>query len=219
MKSYEIRMQCNHCEMETTFRFICEFSEFAPPSPSTDEPLKSRRPVVATKYRIWRVFLCLTCLNPTLEWEDQFLMPDHAPIRRDPQVLYPVPRAHLDNVPAAIEKEYRSAHKYKNRDPNACAVYIGRALDKICQHEKVTGNRLIDKLNNLIAKKNLPDQLGTMAHQIRQIRNMGAHADGDDEVTEADAPIMLDFLEAILEYLYVAPAKIAAVQARLAKTP
>ncbi len=58
-----------------------------------------------------------------------------------------------------------------------------------------------------------------MAHQIRQIRNLGAHADEDDEVTGADVPIMLDFLEAILEYLYVAPAKIAAVQVRLKKTP
>jgi uncharacterized protein DUF4145 len=135
------------------------------------------------------------------------------------QVLYPVPRAHLDNVPAAIEKEYRSARKYQNSDPNACAVYIGRTLDKICQHEKVKGNRLIDKLDNLIKEKNLPEQLGTMAHQIRQIRNLGAHANEEDEVTEADAPIMLDFLEAILEYLYVAPAKIFAVQARLKKTP
>lgn len=58
-----------------------------------------------------------------------------------------------------------------------------------------------------------------MTHQIRQIRNLGAHADeDDDEVTEADAPLMLDFLTAILEYLYVAPAKIAAVQSRLNKT-
>lgn len=219
MTSYEMRMQCNHCEMETTFRFEHEFRELAPSPPDTDEHPQSRRTVVAFNYRIWRVFFCLTCMNPTLEWEDQVLIPGHESIRRNAQVLYPVPKARLDHVPASIEKEYRFAHKYKNRDPNACAVYIGRALDKICQHEKVKGSRLIEKLNNLIKDKDLPDQLGTMAHQIRQIRNMGAHADGDDEVTEADAPIMLDFLEAILEYLYIAPAKIAAVQARLQKTP
>jgi hypothetical protein len=112
--------------------------------------------------------LCLTCISPTLEWEDQFLTEGHGPVRtKNVQALYPVPRAHLDNVPASIEKEYKSAHKYKNSDPNACAVYIGRALDKICQHEKVKGNRLIDKLDNLIKEKNLPEQLGTMAHQIR----------------------------------------------------
>jgi len=132
--------------METTFRFIHEFWELAPVSVSTDEPIKSHRPIVALEYRIWRVYLCLTCIRPTLEWEDQFLIEGHRPVRtNDVQVLYPVPRAHLDNVPASIEKEYRSAHKYQNSDPNACAVYIGRALDKICQHEKVKGIRLIDK--------------------------------------------------------------------------
>ena len=55
-----------------------------------------------------------------------------------------------------------------------------------------------------------------MAHQIRLICNIGAH-DAEDDVTEEDVPIILDFLEAILEYLYIAHAKIEALQARLAK--
>jgi hypothetical protein len=53
-----------------------------------------------------------------------------------------------------------------------------------------------------------------MAQQLRLIRNLGAHNAGD-EVTEEDVPIILDFLEAILEYLYVAPAKIEVVRQRL----
>ena len=47
---------------------------------------------------------------------------------------------------------------------------------------------------------------------VEELRNLGAH-DAEDEITEADVPIILDFLEAILEYLYVAPARVAAVQA------
>jgi hypothetical protein len=47
---------------------------------------------------------------------------------------------------------------------------------------------------------------------VKELRNLGAH-DAEDEITEADVPIILDFLEAILEYLYVAPARVAAVQA------
>ena len=60
----------------------------------------------------------------------------------------------------------------------------------------------------------IPKTLTEMANQLKQLRNLGAH-DAEDEVTEEDVPIILDFLEVILEYLYVAPAKIAAVQARL----
>lgn len=44
-----------------------------------------------------------------------------------------------------------------------------------------------------------------MADQIRLIRNFGAHADAGYSVTREDIPVMLDFLDAILEYLYIAP--------------
>jgi hypothetical protein len=43
---------------------------------------------------------------------------------------------------------------------------------------------------------------------------MGAHA-MEEKVTQEDVPVMLYFVEAILEYLYVAPATIEAVQTRL----
>src|SRR5260370_541698 len=148
-------------------------------------------------------------------------MPGHEPMPlqiNDARVLYPVTRTRIDNVPETIEREYTAALKYRNSDPNACAVYIGRALDRICRYENVEGKRLIEKLRNLVRTKNLPQQLDTMADQLRELRNIGAHADEDDEVTAEDAPIMLDFLEALLEYLYVAPTKIAKVQARLRKT-
>jgi hypothetical protein len=55
-----------------------------------------------------------------------------------------------------------------------------------------------------------------MALHLKELRNLGAH-DAEDEVTQEDVPIIVDFLKAILEYLYIAPAKIEAVRARLNK--
>ncbi len=47
---------------------------------------------------------------------------------------------------------------------------------------------------------------------------MGAHEDKhEDEVSAEDVPVIFDFVDAILEYLYIAPAKIDAVKARLAQ--
>jgi hypothetical protein len=103
-------------------------------------------------------------------------------------------------------------------EPNAFAVMVGRTLETACNHENAQGRDLTTKLNHLASTGRIPKTLADMAHQLRQIRNLGAH-DAEDEVTEADVPIIQDFLEAILEFLYVAPAKIAAVQARLKKTP
>ena len=56
--------------------------------------------------------------------------------------------------------------------------------------------------------------LANMADQLRQIRNLGAHA-GAGDVTAEDVPVIAEFADAILEYLYRAPAKVQAVQARL----
>ena len=75
---------------------------------------------------------------------------------------------------------------------------------------------LADKLTYLAGAGRIPQTLAEMAHHLKELRNLGAH-DAEDTVTEEDVPIILDFLEAILEYLYVAPAKVAAVQARLKK--
>jgi hypothetical protein len=80
------------------------------------------------------------------------------------------------------------------------------------------GRALADKLTYLANAGRIPEPLAEMAQQLRQLRNLGAH-DAEDEITEEDVPFILDFLEAILEHLYVAPAKVAAVQARLKKTP
>jgi len=50
----------------------------------------------------------------------------------------------------------------------------------------------------------IPGRLIEMAQGIRQLRNIGAHADLG-EIVEIDIQILTDFTEAILEYIYRAP--------------
>ena len=64
----------------------------------------------------------------------------------------------------------------------------------------------------------IPPLLADMAHLGRKFGNLAAHF-AKEQVTEDDISAMLDFVEAILEYLYVAPAKITVVQERLKKAP
>ncbi len=55
-----------------------------------------------------------------------------------------------------------------------------------------------------------------MAHQLlRIIGKVGAHADREHAIARSDIPILTDLLEAILEYLYIAPAKVRRAEARL----
>ena len=72
------------------------------------------------------------------------------------------------------------------------------------------------RLNHLVASERIPKTLAEMAHHLRQLRNIGAHLT-EEEIRTEDVPVIIDFVEAILEYLYVAPSKIRAVQERLAR--
>ena len=91
-------------------------------------------------------------------------------------------------------------------------------MEAACNHEQAQGRTLAQKLNYLAENGRIPNTLAEMARQLKELRNLGAH-DAEDEVTEQDVPIILDFLETILEYLYVAPAKIEAVRTRLTRLP
>jgi Domain of unknown function (DUF4145) len=221
MNDTQKSMLCGNCGKQAVFTVRAEWKkdEVA----IIDSPYNEGQDIIT-----WRVLECTGCKSPTLaETKSLYSFVDHELyagvelISSETIILYPgakPAKTPLTNLPETIEKKYQAALKVQDIEPSACAVLVGRTLEAVCNYEKATGKTLSDKVNNLVNSDRIPTTLAEMAHQLRQIRNFGAH-DADDEVTEEDVPIILDFLEAILEYLYVAPAKIAAVQARLKKTP
>ena len=92
----------------------------------------------------------------------------------------------------------------------------GLTLEAVCQHEQAKGSSLSERLNHLVTSERIPKTLAEMAHHLRQLRDIGAHLT-EEEILPEDVPVIMDFVEAILEYLYVAPAKIRAVQDRLGR--
>jgi Domain of unknown function (DUF4145) len=199
-------MQCGHCGKRSAFNVRGECTRTSDPH------------IIDLVYNltVWHTLQCLTCLQPTLR-QTNYIVDDALMSAPDTKVLYPTTGTRLNNLPDTIKRRYMSALKVRDIDPNAYAVLVGRTLEAVCKHEKALGKTLAEKLSNLVDADRIPRPLAEMAQQLRQIRNLGAH-DTEDEVTENDVPIILDFIEAILEYLYIAPAKITAVQERLKKS-
>lgn len=167
--------------------------------------------------KVYRTLMCSACSLPTLIRTSIINYEVDAELYEGMQdMLYPTVTTQLSNLPETIEKRYKSALKVRYVEPNACAVLVGRTLEAACNHENAQGRTLAQKLNHLAQRGRIPTTLAEMAQQLKELRNLGAH-DTEDEVTEEDVPIIIDFLEAILEYLYVAPAKIEALRARLNK--
>jgi len=201
-------MLCGHCGNQKTW-------ELHEPH-ATEKQHPSGNSEVSV-YKVYSTLMCSTCSQPTLRQTNMlYFEVDTELVEASTETLYPIEMAQLSNLPEAIERKYKAALKVRYIEPNACAVLIGRTLEAICNHEKAQGKDLAHKLDYLASTGRIPQTLAQMAHQARQFRNLGAH-DDEDEVTETDVPMIIDFAEAILEYLYVAPAKIEAVQARLNK--
>lgn len=155
----------------------------------------------------WRLSLCPSCEEINLSVED-----DEGGI----SVLWPSEGKELEGLPGEVARAYKAARAVRTVDPNAFAVLLGRVLELVCLDRKAKGNALHDKLQDLADKGEIPGRLAEMAHQLRILRNIGAHATLG-ELTHAEVPVVDDLCRAILEYVYTAPSRIAKVEQRIKK--
>jgi len=158
---------------------------------------------------IWIVHRCPACSGPTLsEFWDGISDPEDEPSR-----IYPTAR---DNraLPKNIRDAYDRALKVKKIDPGFYAVGVRRMLEAVCDDRGVPTGDLFNRLTALAQSAAIPTMLAEQAQELRNLGNLGAH-EKDIDVEEADVPVIEDFAEAVLEYLYRAPAKLTALRASL----
>jgi hypothetical protein len=98
--------------------------------------------------------------------------------------------------------------------PNAYAVMLRRALEAICRDRGVAKSTLHDSLEELSKRGEIPPILAEMTTVLRQLGNDGAHA-ASRKVTVPLTWVMDEFFRAVIEYVYVAPGKLANFKARL----
>lgn len=125
--------------------------------------------------------------------------------------LYPPQIDISPYAPKRVKAIYIEACSIKQKSPGSFVVQIGRALEAITRDKEAEGETFKQRLDWLIDKGYLPAHLGDMGQINRIFRNWGAH-DAEVDVQLEDALIVDEFFNAIVEYLYEAPAKIAKVQ-------
>lgn len=219
-------MQCGHCGKQAVFITRGNGTQNGAKVGDTDTETQ--------ELTIWQIMECSNCNKPILEEVIavyhlvETILTDSStkatmafewqPTTGSRIVLYPGVKTPLTNLPVAIEKEYKDTLKVREISLVACAVLARRTLEAILTYENAEGKTLMEKINNLIKFERIPPLLADMAHLGRKIGNVAAHF-AEEKVTEEDVTAMLDFVETILEYLYVAPAKVAAVRTRLTNAP
>jgi hypothetical protein len=115
----------------------------------------------------------------------------------DPEKSYPgeIP----GRVRAALEE---AALCFRAKAYSACVVMVGRTLEELSLDMSAEGDALAKQLKNLRDREVIDSRLYEWAEALRHHRNLGAHASGFDASSD-DAKDVLEFAEAICEYVYV----------------
>ena len=161
----------------------------------------------------WEILECTAC-NRVLLREGRWHEFIHADTGPEYEILYPNGTEQIRGLPTNIAKSYAAAQRVKAIDSNAFAVLLGRVLELVCIDKKAEGRSLFERLKEIANKGIMPQQLAEMANALRQLRNIGAHADLG-ELTASEVPILEDLSRAILEYIYSAPALVQLVQSKI----
>lgn len=204
----KIVLLCPHCGNTTSFSIAAEGSQPTVISIENQE---------RTTWTTWRVLLCLTCLRPILERDVQKV---NGPIGTrpargaTPEMLYPVTQPSLDHLPPVIRRMYEETLRIEKRSPRACLVMSNLTLEAVCEHEKVKGDSLAERLSHLGEIDRIPKPLAALTSQLPAFRQSEPHL-AEEEITQEEVAEVLDFIGAVLEYLYIAPAKVQALRKRL----
>jgi len=136
-------------------------------------------------------------------------------------LAYPTPAEYGNEVPLAVHKIYEQASKCKERAPLGFAVLIRKALEAICDDRGIEKPRregdLFHRLKKLEARGDIPPTLARMSDVLRTLGNTAAH-DAPEEITVPMTWAIDEFFRAIVEYVYVAPAKIEKFEKRMRRT-
>jgi hypothetical protein len=199
--SGQIKTLCDHCSNVSYKQLVCK-----------DEAEAEDR--VFVEYRLYR---CTICHNVVLVKITRCL-PDDYQGSRQPQdriaaattteerQLWPEPLSLPLEIPDRVRRLYEEARLVR-RSPSSFVMQLGRALAAVTKDKGAAGHNLYERFNWLTSQDLLPDVFGQMAQINRILRNWGAH-DSETEIEPEDARIADEFFRAIVEYLYIAPAKV-----------
>lgn len=201
--------RCGHCGREGTLECVQSVV-----IDSRDEDVVEPHDMITKAHRqtVIQIDRCRVCGEPTFarySWVDPFESPGDT---RDWTVLYPA-RHTVADLPDRVGRSYQEMLELLHA-PDAFAVRAGKLLEAVCADRGVEEGRLSEQVMELASRGDLPEPLAAQAHLVRRYRNFGGH-DEELEVQEDDVPLIRGFVEALLEFLYWGPAKLARGNAEL----
>ncbi|MBI1813557.1 MAG: DUF4145 domain-containing protein [Deltaproteobacteria bacterium] len=157
---------------------------------------------------------CPSCETPLLiyQWRPEEGQPWDSPKR-----LYPPIRRLSSQIPNELRRSFREAIRCQESGHYlATALMCRRTLEGICAHHLGTVRNLSTSLKELHKKNVIDDRLFEWASALRDDGNLAAH-DMNARISHEDAEDLVDFSEAILDYVFVLRDRFETYKGRRAK--
>jgi hypothetical protein len=127
--------------------------------------------------------------------------------------LWPPPGTLDAVVPREVSGPYEEACRVKCSSPPAYAVLVRRALEALCDQQGARHGTLQERLTDLARRNILPAVLAEMTDELRTLGNAGAHPK-ELQLKKGHSEVIDDFFRAVIEYVYVAPHRLAEYKRR-----
>lgn len=115
----------------------------------------------------------------------------------------------IEDFNDGLVRAYRSAiNVYNVNEWNSTATNTRRTLEGITKQilpEKIRNKPLAFQIRELPNYINLEEPILNLAESLKEGGNIGAHFDLEKETNQEMAELMLDFLDYLIEYLFILP--------------
>ena len=150
----------------------------------------------------WRVFQCSACGGiVSCKW---VLDVNGRPI--GDAIAFPRPRVVSDAIPAPAKRYLEQAQRTLGDSHDAAVMVAASAVDAMLKAKGHGDGHLHSRIDAAIDAGLLTKDMGSWAHAVRHVSNDPRHADEDNpHVTMDDARLMVDFVEALGQVLFVLP--------------
>lgn len=168
----------------------------------------------------YELFACPVCHEVTLReiYGDETMVEPHPDGEMrgysSKNILYPINSIDSSSIPSKIKEAYEAALKTKGIDKHVSLMALRRTLELILKDKGATKWGLKDKIEEIAEKGLLPDTLKEASSLTKILGDSAAH-DKEMDIDQHDVESMAEFVEFIIEYLYVVPDKINSYKERL----
>jgi hypothetical protein len=122
-------------------------------------------------------------------------------------------------IPEAINKVFSEAYAcWKSKAYAACAIMCIKILKGVCKSHDATSGDLAECLKDLSDRGELDRRLYDWSTALRIAGNEVEH-EVESDMSRGDASDLLDFAEAVVEYVYTFKEKFASFEKRRARRP